>query len=188
MQDAYLSARVEDIREVGHEGLEVAAPTPGGIRTAADGLSILRRPLRGPVARHSPEGRHSSSARSPALWFVAIALLGLVHILDHPSVLAAFSPHYAIVFLANHGFIGLLTIGAVFLAVTGAEALYADLGHFGRKPIVWLGWFRLARLALNYFGQGAGARPRGDDRTPVFRDEPRLGPYCRWWHLPRRRP
>ena len=91
-----------------------------------------------------------------SVWFVAISLLGLVHILDNPLVLAAFSPHYAVGFLVSHGFIGLLTLGAVFLAVTGAEALYADLGHFGRKPIqvAWLG-FVLPALALNYLGQGA---------------------------------
>ncbi len=90
------------------------------------------------------------------IWFVAIALAGLLHIRDDPDVLAAINPVYAISFLAAHGHIGLVTLGAVFLVVTGGEALYADLGHFGRKPIqtAWFGLV-LPALLLNYFGQGA---------------------------------
>ncbi len=90
------------------------------------------------------------------IWFVAIAAAGLSHISDNLSVLKSFSPHYAVQFLYNHGTIGLITLGAVFLAVTGAEALYADLGHFGRKPIraAWL-VVVLPCLLLNYLGQGA---------------------------------
>src|SRR5204863_3150071 len=68
------------------------------------------------------------------LWFIAIAIAGVWHIAADPSVLAAFNPIHGVRFLAGHGMIGLITLGAVFLAVTGAEALYADLGHFGRKP------------------------------------------------------
>src|SRR6476661_7959246 len=90
------------------------------------------------------------------VWFVAIALAGLLHISDDWRVFAAVNPYYAVSFLAQHGHIGLVTLGAVFLAVTGGEALYADLGHFGRKPIK-LAWFGLVlpALLLNYFGQGA---------------------------------
>jgi KUP system potassium uptake protein len=90
------------------------------------------------------------------LWFSTLAVMGLVHISDDPSVLAAINPWYAIHFLLSHGTIGLVTLGAVFLAVTGGEALYADLGHFGRKPIQagWL-YFVLPALLINYFGQGA---------------------------------
>src|SRR5262245_2178450 len=90
------------------------------------------------------------------IWFVAIALAGLVHIHDDPGVLVAINPNYAVAFLATHGHIGLVTLGAVFLAVTGGEALYADLGHFGRRPIqtAWFGLV-LPALLLNYFGQGA---------------------------------
>jgi KUP system potassium uptake protein len=89
-------------------------------------------------------------------WFIAIALSGGLHIADDPSVLAAFNPYYAITFLAGNGLIGLVTLGAVFLVVTGSEALYADLGHFGRKPIQ-TAWFYLVlpALLINYFGQGA---------------------------------
>ncbi|MFT4278203.1 MAG: potassium transporter Kup [Rhodopseudomonas sp.] len=90
------------------------------------------------------------------VWFSALAALGAMHIMDDPSVLAAINPWYAAQFLASHGTIGLVTLGAVFLAVTGGEALYADLGHFGRGPIQtgWLG-FVLPALLINYFGQGA---------------------------------
>src|SRR4051812_47870474 len=91
-----------------------------------------------------------------AVWFVLMALGGIRHIADDPSILAAISPTYGVSFLVHHGTPGLLALGAVFLAVTGAEALYADMGHFGRRPIqtAWLGLV-LPSLALNYIGQGA---------------------------------
>jgi KUP system potassium uptake protein len=90
------------------------------------------------------------------LWFFAIAAAGLWHIAQNLSVLRAFNPAHGAVFLASHGIIGLVTLGAVFLAVTGSEALYADLGHFGRGPIR-MAWFgaALPALVLNYLGQGA---------------------------------
>ncbi|HKA74377.1 MAG TPA: potassium transporter Kup [Xanthobacteraceae bacterium] len=90
------------------------------------------------------------------VWFIVIALGGLVHIARHPGVLAAFDPSFGIAFLVSHRLIGFVTLGAVFLAVTGTEALYADLGHFGRKPIqtAWLAGV-LPSLAVNYLGQGA---------------------------------
>lgn len=90
------------------------------------------------------------------VWFVTIAVLGAMHIADDPRVLYALNPYYGIVFLSQNGFVGLMTLGAVFLVATGSEALYADLGHFGRKPIqmAWL-VVVLPALLLNYFGQGA---------------------------------
>src|SRR5712692_5284660 len=90
------------------------------------------------------------------IWFVAIAAAGLLHIRDDPHVLWAANPVYGIQFLLAHGHIGLATLGLVFLVVTGGEALYADLGHFGRKPIrrAWFGLV-LPALIVNYFGQGA---------------------------------
>jgi KUP system potassium uptake protein len=90
------------------------------------------------------------------VWFVAIAIAGGTHILDDPHVLYAINPLYGISFVYHHGQIGLVTLGAVFLVVTGGEALYADLGHFGRKPIqtAWLSLV-LPALLINYFGQGA---------------------------------
>ncbi|MBW7962152.1 potassium transporter Kup [Bradyrhizobium sp. BR 10261] len=99
-----------------------------------------------------------ASAFGPVMvvWFGCLAVLGVIHIADDPSVLAAINPYYALQFLLSHGTIGLVTLGAVFLAVTGGEALYADLGHFGRKPIqsAWM-FFVLPSLLINYFGQGA---------------------------------
>jgi KUP system potassium uptake protein len=90
------------------------------------------------------------------VWFITIAVLGLLEIARGPHILAAVNPWYGLRFFLDHGFVAFVTLGAVFLAVTGAEALYADIGHFGKKPI------RLAFLALvlpalllNYFGQGA---------------------------------
>jgi KUP system potassium uptake protein len=90
------------------------------------------------------------------IWFIAIAVAGLLHLRDDPAVFAAINPLYAVSFVSAHGHIGLITLGAVFLAVTGGEALYADLGHFGRPPIqtAWLGLV-LPALLINYFGQGA---------------------------------
>ncbi len=92
------------------------------------------------------------------VWFVTLAALGVTHIADAPQILLAASPHYAIMFLVHHGLVGFLVLGSVFLTVTGAEALYADMGHFGRWPIqsAWL-FFALPALAMNYFGQGAYA-------------------------------
>jgi KUP system potassium uptake protein len=90
------------------------------------------------------------------VWFVVIAIPGVLWVAADPGVLWALNPLYGIDFLVHHGMIGLYTLGAVFLAVTGAEALYADLGHFGRGPIqiAWL-CVVLPCLALNYLGQGA---------------------------------
>lgn len=91
-----------------------------------------------------------------ALWFIVMGGIGLVHIADDLSILRAFNPWYAMEFMLREGFAGIVVLGAVFLTVTGAEALYADLGHFGRKPIQ-LAWFLLVfpALTLNYLGQGA---------------------------------
>ncbi|MBR1221430.1 potassium transporter Kup [Bradyrhizobium sp. U87765 SZCCT0131] len=91
-----------------------------------------------------------------AVWFAIIGLAALPQIARHPEVLMAFNPFNAVSFMLHHGVIGLVTLGAVFLAVTGAEALYADLGHFGKRPIqsAWL-CIVLPSLALNYLGQGA---------------------------------
>ena len=90
------------------------------------------------------------------VWFVAIAIPGVIWVAADPDILWALNPFYGVEFLLHHGMIGLYTLGAVFLAVTGAEALYADLGHFGRRPIQ-LAWLAvvLPSLALNYLGQGA---------------------------------
>jgi KUP system potassium uptake protein len=90
------------------------------------------------------------------IWFLTLAIFGVMHIGDDLFILNALNPYYAAYFLANHGLIGLIVLGSVFLAVTGAEALYADMGHFGRNPIraAWLGLVFPA-LVINYLGQGA---------------------------------
>ena len=91
-----------------------------------------------------------------AVWFLCLGGLGLYHIFDDISILRALSPHYGVQLLINDGFLGFVILGSVFLAVTGAEALYADMGHFGKAPIRagWL-YFVLPCLTLNYLGQGA---------------------------------
>jgi KUP system potassium uptake protein len=90
------------------------------------------------------------------IWFAIIAIAAVTPIMHHPEILYALNPLYAVSFMLHHGIIGFVTLGAVFLAVTGAEALYADLGHFGKRPIqtAWL-FIVLPSLALNYLGQGA---------------------------------
>ena len=90
------------------------------------------------------------------LWFVTMGLLGLASLLRTPEILQAVSPVYGAAFLTHHADLGFMVLGSVFLVLTGAEALYADLGHFGRGPIR-LGWFSVAlpALLLQYFGQGA---------------------------------
>jgi len=91
-----------------------------------------------------------------AVWFVVIAALGISGIAMHPEILKAVNPYYGYEFFARNRWLGFLVLGAVFLCVTGGEALYADMGHFGRKPIqaAWF-WMVLPALLLNYFGQGA---------------------------------
>lgn len=91
-----------------------------------------------------------------ALWFIILAIGGLIHVQDSPAIWAAFNPYHAIHFLTSHGHSSFIILGAIFLTATGAEALYADLGHFGKKPIR-LAWFILVMptLMLNYLGQGA---------------------------------
>ena len=90
------------------------------------------------------------------LWFLVLAVLGTISILAEPSVLKAVNPLYAVRFFLDNHWLGFLALGAVVLAVTGGEALYADMGHFGRRPIrfAWL-WYVWPALLLNYFGQGA---------------------------------
>ncbi len=90
------------------------------------------------------------------LWFCVLGLLGLIQIIQHPSILIALNPYYAFHFISNHPKLAFLALSAVVLAVTGGEALYTDMGHFGRLPIR-LAWFAfvMPALVLNYFGQGA---------------------------------
>ncbi|MBM7045080.1 potassium transporter Kup [Rhizobium lusitanum] len=115
-----------------------------------------------------------------ALWFIMMGVVGIMHISDDFGILAALNPWYAVNFLIKEGFLGVVVLGAVFLTVTGAEALYADLGHFGRRPIQWA-WFALVfpSLTLNYFGQGALVL-----REPLAMSDPFFLMYPRWAILP----
>ncbi|QGZ96877.1 potassium transporter Kup [Terricaulis silvestris] len=103
------------------------------------------------------------------IWFLTIGGLGLWHIGDDPGILEALSPIPAFTFLLSHGFLAFIVLGSVFLAVTGAEALYADMGHFGRRPIqfVWV-LLVLPCLTLNYLGQGALVLARPEALENIF--------------------
>jgi len=111
-----------------------------------------------------------------AIWFLVLGGLGLYHIVQNPGVLAALNPYYAFYFLFQHSGVALVVFGAIFLAITGAETLYADLGHFGRRPIR-LAWFGLVfpSLLLTYFGQGAYVLEHHDARQPLFEMVPEWG-------------
>jgi len=108
------------------------------------------------------------------VWMAVLALLGVQHIAYNPAVLVALSPHYALGFLFGHPGIAFVALGSVVLCVTGAEALYADLGHFGKTPIRWA-WFAVVMpaLLLNYFGQGAMLLQHPENvRNPFFEMAP----------------
>jgi KUP system potassium uptake protein len=114
-----------------------------------------------------------------AVWFVTLAVLGLAGVWKRPEVIQAVNPLYGLRFLAENGWAGLIVLGAVFLAVTGAEALYADMGHFGPKAIR-LAWFSLVlpSLFLNYLGQGALLLVEPAARTnPFYNLAPAWGTY-----------
>lgn len=111
------------------------------------------------------------------LWFLSLGVAGVSHIVDDLSVFFAINPYYAIAYLVGQPEVAFVTIGAVFLAVTGAEALYVDLGHFGRRPIVmaWA-WIVFPCLLLNYFGQGAFILAQGGTpENPFFEMLPEWG-------------
>ena len=135
------------------EGLEVAAPA---LHRYVVPITLLVLTLLFWAQRFGTAAVGRLFGPVTLLWFAVLALLGVVHIVQHPAVLVALSPHYALGFMVNHPGIAFIALGAVILCVTGAEALYADLGHFGKRPIR-LAWFLVAMpaLVLNYFGQGA---------------------------------
>ncbi|HRP28882.1 MAG TPA: potassium transporter Kup [Burkholderiaceae bacterium] len=135
------------------EGLEVAAP---GLESFVVPLTLLVLTVLFAVQRHGTGGIGRYFGPVTALWFIVLAVLGIVHIARNPSVLWALSPHHALLFVDHHAHIAFIALASVVLCVTGAEALYADMGHFGKRPIR-LAWFGLVMPALvvNYFGQGA---------------------------------
>ena len=135
------------------EGLKVAAPA---LESLVVPLSLIVLILLFAIQRTGTRRVGIWFGPIMALWFLTLAVLGMWHVIHTPEVLLAANPYYAFRFFSHHGVYGFLVLGAVVLAVTGAEALYADMGHFGRGPIrlAWFG-FVLPALLLNYFGQGA---------------------------------
>jgi KUP system potassium uptake protein len=135
------------------EGLTVVKPVMEPFVVAATLVILLSLFL---VQRFGTARVGAAFGPITAVWFLTIGTLGLLEILREPRVLLSVNPYHAVRFFVDHGFVGFAVLGAVFLAVTGSEALYADIGHFGKKPIR-LAFFALAlpALLLNYFGQGA---------------------------------
>jgi KUP system potassium uptake protein len=135
------------------EGLQVAAPGLGRY-VVWIALAILLGMFA--VQRHGTHKVGKAFAPVMTLWFVVLAVLGVRQIIANPQVLYAINPLHAVRFFVSHGDTSFIALGGVVLALTGAEALYADMGHFGKKPIrlAWFG-FVLPALLLNYFGQGA---------------------------------
>ena len=135
------------------EGLEVAAPA---LQHFVVPITLVVLTALFVVQRFGTGGIGRFFGPVTAVWFLALVALGLPHIAARPGVLAALSPHHALLFMFAHPKTAFVALGAVVLCVTGAEALYADMGHFGKRPIR-LAWFGLVAPALvvNYFGQGA---------------------------------
>jgi KUP system potassium uptake protein len=104
------------------------------------------------------------------VWFLALAGFGAVSLVETPAILEAINPWYALVMFLHEPWVAFVSLGAVVLAVTGCEALYADMGHFGRKPIqyAWL-FIALPALMLNYFGQGAALLRHPEQSSPARR-------------------
>ena len=142
------------------EGLEVVAPAlhPYVVPVTLVVLTVLFA-----VQRHGTGAVGRWFGPVTVLWFLVLAALGLVHIVQNPAVLAALGPQHALRFVLDHPGLAFIALGAIILCVTGAEALYADLGHFGKRPIR-LAWFGLVMpaLVINYFGQGALLLARPD--------------------------
>ena len=135
------------------EGLEVAAP---GLHHYVVPITLVVLTALFLVQRHGTASVGKFFGPVMVVWFAVLAVLGVQHILTNPSVLWALAPDHAVAFLVAHPGTSFAALGALVLCVTGAEALYADMGHFGKRPIR-LAWFALAMpaLVLNYFGQGA---------------------------------
>jgi KUP system potassium uptake protein len=135
------------------EGLGVAAP---GLKGAVIPITLLVLAGLFSVQRFGTAGIGRFFGPITLVWFIALVALGLPHILENPAVLVALNPAYAMSFFVANPLVAFIGLGAVVLCVTGGEALYADMGHFGKKPIriAWFG-FVMPALVINYFGQGA---------------------------------
>jgi KUP system potassium uptake protein len=152
------------------EGLKVATPALEPYVVPAAVIILIAVFA---IQRHGTHRVGSLFGPIMAGWFAVLALLGVVWIVKYPDVLAAIDPRHAIRFLMENGGLGFAVLGAVFLVVTGGEALYADMGHFGARPIraAWFG-IVLPALLLNYFGQGALLLHVPDTRDPFFQLTP----------------
>jgi KUP system potassium uptake protein len=135
------------------EGLEVVAPQ---FKTYVVPLTLVILLGLFAVQKRGTGGIGKFFGPITLLWFTTLAVLGLIHIIQNPIILKALSPHYALLFMWHNPGTTFIILGAVVLCVTGAEALYADMGHFGKRPIR-IAWFSIVMpaLTLNYFGQGA---------------------------------
>ncbi|MEO8541959.1 MAG: potassium transporter Kup [Burkholderiaceae bacterium] len=135
------------------EGLEVVSPA---FKTYVIPLTLVILFVLFAVQKRGTGGIGKFFGPITLVWFAIISILGVMHIWHDPAILFAISPHYALGFIIDNPLVTFIILGAVVLCVTGAEALYADLGHFGKKPIR-LAWFSIVMpaLTLNYFGQGA---------------------------------
>ena len=135
------------------EGLEVAAP---GLHHVVIPITLLVLTALFAVQRFGTGGIGKAFGPVTLVWFIVLVAIGLPHIVANPHVLVALNPWYAAHFFSENPLVAFIGLGAVVLCVTGGEALYADLGHFGRRPIriAWYG-FVMPALVVNYFGQGA---------------------------------
>ncbi|WP_374316754.1 potassium transporter Kup [Aquabacterium sp.] len=158
------------------EGLEVAAP---GLERFVVPVTLMVLTVLFLVQKHGTGGIGKAFGPVTALWFIVLAVLGVIHIAENPHILVALSPHYALNFMFDHPKAAFISLGAVVLCATGAEALYADMGHFGKQPIR-LAWFILVMpsLILNYFGQGAMLLQHPENvENPFFEMAPQWALY-----------
>jgi KUP system potassium uptake protein len=157
------------------EGLEVATPALSRLIVPITVVILIGLFL---MQRHGTTRVGTIFGPITLAWFLTLAALGISWIVRAPEVLTAISPHYAVRFFINNGMTGYWLLGSVVLAITGAEALYADMGHFGRRPIR-IGWFGVVfpALLLNYFGQGALLLSRTGVEHPFFEMVPSWALY-----------
>ena len=158
------------------EGMTVAAP---GLQRYVIPVTLVVLTILFMVQKHGTGGIGKFFGPITVLWFVVLAVLGVIHIVQHPAILAAVSPHHALNFIFMHPGLAFISLGAIILCATGAEALYADMGHFGKRPIR-LAWFALVMpsLVLNYFGQGAMLLTHPENvKNPFFEMAPQWALY-----------
>lgn len=157
-----------------------------GVKVAAPGLAHWVMPVSAVILfflfalqKHGTDRVGKLFGPVMVLWFIVISVIGIHNIIQNPQILRALSPHYGYEFFIHHGWSAFLALGGVVLALTGAEALYADMGHFGKRPIQ-IAWFSfiLPALVLNYFGQGALLlRDPGAIDNPFFKAVPSMFLY-----------